>query len=189
MKRLFATCLRIDKLRGRGLAAALWVVGAPACRSAPAVRAAEPNRALEVAVGAMLDDWHAAAARADEGAYFSHFAKDAVFMGTDRTERWDVPAFRAYAHPHFAEGKAWSFHAARRSVSVAPSGEFAWFDEDLDTPNLGPAHGSGVAVRDAGAYKLLQNNLSVKIPNERFSDVKRLLESAAPPPRFAPEPA
>ena len=63
------------------------------------------------AVTAVLDDWHAAAAAADEGRYFGHFAPGAVFLGTDATERWTVDEFRRYAHPYFAKGKAWSFRA------------------------------------------------------------------------------
>jgi len=142
----------------------------PACRA----RVADP--AAGKAIGAMLDDWHAAAARADETAYFSHLAKDAVFLGTDQTERWDVAAFRAYAHPYFAKGKAWSFHAVRRAVTVAASGDTAWFDEDLATERMGPARGSGVVVREDGEYKLAQYNLSITIPNERFPDVKKAIE-------------
>lgn len=144
----------------------------------PAQAPVQDHASAEKAIGEMLDAWHAAAARADEQAYFSYFASDAVFMGTDATERWDVPAFRAYAHPHFAKGKAWSFRAKRRSITISPSGEFAWFDEDLDTPNLGPARGSGVVAREQNAYKLRQYNLSVPIPNERFAEVKRVIEGS-----------
>ncbi|MCC7383465.1 MAG: serine hydrolase [Deltaproteobacteria bacterium] len=140
-------------------------------------------------VARALDAWHDAAARADEAAYFACFAEGAVFLGTDATERWDVAAFRAYAHPHFAKGRAWSFKATRRAVSVAPSGDYAWFDEDLATPNLGPARGSGVVVREGGTFKILQYNLSVPIPNERFGDVKRLLEAASGAPRLAKDSA
>jgi hypothetical protein len=39
------------------------------------------------AVAGVLDDWHDAAAKADEPRYFAHFSSDAVFMGTDATER------------------------------------------------------------------------------------------------------
>ena len=76
----------------------------------------------------VLDDWHDAASKTDEERYFGHFAKEAVFLGTDATERWDVPAFRAYAHPFFSQGKAWSFRAVRRDITVGPPG-VAWFDE------------------------------------------------------------
>ena len=121
-----------------------------------------------------LDRFHAAAAAADEGAYFSFFAEGGVFLGTDAKERWTVPEFRAYAHPRFASGKAWSFRATRRDLSVR--GTLAWFDEDLDTPNLGPARGSGVLVRDAkGDWKVAQYNLSIPIPNERFADVRKVI--------------
>src|SRR5439155_3716313 len=61
----------------------------------------------------VLDDFHDAAARADEERYFAHFAPEGVFVGTDAGERWDLKAFREYAHPHFAKGKAWTFRGAR----------------------------------------------------------------------------
>lgn len=48
----------------------------------------------------------------------------------------------------------------------------------LDTTHLGPARGSGVLVRDdRGAWKIAQYNLSIPIPNERFKEVKALIES------------
>src|SRR5512143_1319390 len=102
------------------------------------------------AIGRVLDDWHDAASKADEARYFSHFAPDGVFLGTDAAERWEVAAFRAYAHPYFAKGKAWTFKPTSRHVNVW-NGRTAWFDELLDTPNLGPARGSGVLVKENGA--------------------------------------
>jgi ketosteroid isomerase-like protein len=142
----------------------------------PAAVARAPG--TDAQVGRVLDDWHDAAAKADEPRYFSHFAEGGVFLGTDGQERWTVPDFRTYAHPHFAKGKAWSFHATRREITFI--GDAAWFDEDLDTPNLGPARGSGVLVRDdRGSWKIAQYNLSVPIPNDRFKEVKALLESDA----------
>jgi hypothetical protein len=122
-----------------------------------------------------LDDFHDAAARADEERYFGHFAPDGVFLGTDATERWDVAAFRAYAHPHFARGKAWTFRGVRRHISIR--GDLAWFEEDLETQNLGPARGSGVLVRSGERWLLEQYVLSITVPNEKFKAVKELLES------------
>jgi hypothetical protein len=88
-----------------------------------------------------------------------------------------VPAFRSYAHPYFAKGKAWSFHAVRRDITLGPPGT-AWFDEALKTENLGPARGSGVLLKDAnGQWKIAQYNLAITVPNERFAEVKKLLES------------
>src|SRR5229473_8143847 len=111
-----------------------------ACAHVPRTSAAEES------VASALDDFHAAAAKADEDRYFAHFAPGGVFLGTDATERWEVPAFRAYAHPHFARGKAWSFRAARRAVTV----------------------------RD-GKWLIEQYVLSITVPNQRFRAVRDLL--------------
>jgi uncharacterized protein (TIGR02246 family) len=163
-------------------AAALVALAAAACAgpsgAAPAQRLADPQ-AARTAVARVLDDWHAAAAQANEEAYFRHFAPGGVFLGTDGTERWDVTAFREYAHPHFAKGKAWSFRPVRRAIAVSDDGRTAWFDEDLTTPNLGPARGSGVLVLRDGPgrarWRIAQYNLSVPIPNGRFDQVKKLI--------------
>jgi tetratricopeptide (TPR) repeat protein len=162
------------------------------CASAPPVpAAAAPDRGEAAkAVERLLDDWHAAAARADEAAYFAAFAPEGVFLGTDATERWDVTAFRAYAHPRFATGKAWSFHATRRAVAVSADGQLAWFDEDLATERLGPARGSGVVASVGGAWKIAQYNLTTVVPNDRFDAVRAAIDKPPAPaaPRFDEDP-
>jgi ketosteroid isomerase-like protein len=146
-----------------------------ACASAPS---ASPTPAGDGApeIEAVLDDWHDAASRADEARYFGHFTSDAIFLGTDATERWDVAAFRAYSHPFFARGRAWSFRAVRRAVVIDARGDLAWFDEDLATENLGPARGSGVLRRERGRWRIAHYNLAITIPNDRFAEVRDLLE-------------
>jgi len=173
----------------RSVAITVFALLLTACRSSaplpahPAERTAD-SALVDTEVARVLDDWHDAAARADEERYFAHFAEGAVFLGTDATERWTVPQFRAYAHPHFAKGKAWTMRATRRDITFAwnpaPGVATAWFDEELESLSLGVARGSGVLVRDAksGAWKIAQYNLSIPIPNDRFKDVKALLEGA-----------
>jgi ketosteroid isomerase-like protein len=137
-------------------------------------------RPAETTVSAMLDDWHAAASAAEEERYFSHFAREAVFLGTDRTERWSREEFRRFAHPYFAKGKAWSFKASERHVAFSAGGDVAWFDEALDTPNLGPCRGSGVLVKEGNSWKIAQYNLSVPIPNALMDEIKeRIAKHAA----------
>jgi uncharacterized protein (TIGR02246 family) len=144
---------------------------------AAATPAASTPTTATAAVNAVLDDWHRAAAQADEARYFSHFTPDAVFLGTDATERWTRDEFRTWAHPYFARGKAWSFTPVSRHVSFSKDGAVAWFDEALSTPNMGPARGSGVLVKDEGVWKLAQYNLSVPIPNELLKDFKERIEA------------
>ncbi len=136
----------------------------------------------ETAIAAVLDDWHLAAAQADEGRYFGHLAEGAVFLGTDATERWPKAAFQVWAHPIFQRGKAWSFKATRRAISLSKDGRTAWFDEDLDTPNLGPCRGSGVLSKERDRWLIQQYNLSVPIPNELMKAVKAQIEARAKKP-------
>ncbi len=137
------------------------------------VQAASP----QTQIAAALDDFHLAASQADEARYFGHFEDDAVFLGTDATERWTKAQFQAYAHPYFAKGKAWSFRATRRAITVSSDGRTAWFDEDLATPNLGPCRGSGVLVLKDGVWKIAQYNLAFTVPNGVAKDVRALIEA------------
>jgi hypothetical protein len=116
-------------------------------------------------VASVLDDWHHAAAVADEARYFGHFAPNGVFMGTDAAERWNVTDFRVWAKSAFARKSAWAFTAHDRHVQFSVDGKTAWFDEKLDTPNMGPCRGSGVLVLMNGEWKIAQYNLAVPIPN------------------------
>ncbi|MFO0612301.1 MAG: nuclear transport factor 2 family protein [Polyangiaceae bacterium] len=170
-------------MSARGAAAGLLVLLA-ACAATPPP--AEPADESTRAIDAMLSDWHDAAANADEARYFAHLSSDSIFMGTDATERWDKSAFLKFAHPHFAKGKAWRFHAARRAITIDEPGRVAHFDEDLVTEKLGPARGSGVVVLRDGAWQIIQYNLALTIPNERFDEVHALLES--PPAKPAERP-
>ena len=140
-----------------------------------------PVAAEQAAIAATIEDFHDAAAKADEARYFGHFAEGGVFLGTDATERWDAAAFRAYAHPHFEKKKAWSFKSIRRVVTVDGGGAVAWFDEDLETPNLGPARGSGVLVKRGAEWKIAQYNLAITVPNDRFKAVKKAAAGDASP--------
>ena len=156
------------------------------CDASEASRASGFDRAAaERDIARELDDLHDAAAHADEPRYFDHFAPQAVFLGTDATERWDLAAFRAYAHPRFSEGKGWTFHVERRAVTFDADGDAAWFDEDLRGERLGPARGTGVLLRDGARWRVAQYNLALTIPNERFDAVRALLDSPArPDPRI-----
>ncbi len=151
-------------------AAGLLIAVLPLCSQSPA--SAAP-------IGRMLDAWRQAAATADEPRYFAAFAPNGVFIGTDATERWTVPQFRDYAHPYFARGRAWSFKARDRHVEFSADGRTAWFDEMLDTPNLGVCRGSGVVILSGAEWKIAQYNLSIAIPNSLADDIVKQIGKAA----------
>ncbi len=147
----------------------LWIAPAP-LPSAPPPVIQDP--------AAALDAWHLAAAQCDEGRYFGLMTENALFLGTDPEERWTRAEFQAWAAPFFKRGRAWTFKAARRRLVKSPEGGVVWFEETLDTPNLGPARGSGVLVKEGRGWRIALYDLSVPIPNALFKDVRALLEKA-----------
>ena len=168
----------------RSAVASLLAVGALAVSPLAAVTPVPPPT---VQVERVLDAFHRAAATADEERYFSLLADNAVFLGTDGSERWDKAAFRAFAHPYFAQGKAWTFTPRDRHVAFSADGHVAWFDEALDSESYGACRGSGVLERTGTTWKIAQYNLSIPIPNDLAKDfVARIRAAPAAQPASAP---
>jgi ketosteroid isomerase-like protein len=121
-------------------------------------------------IGAMLDTWHAAAAKADFNGYFKLMADNSVFIGTDATENWNKKAFMAFAKPYFDRGRAWSFTALERHIFFDASGKTAWFDELLNT-QMKICRGSGVVTKEKDGWKIRHYVLSMTIPNDLVDKV------------------
>lgn len=149
----------------RALLALLLLPAALACRAAG--ERGDPG----AGPAATLDRLHAAASLADGAAYFALFAPDAVFLGTDATERWTVEQFRAYAEPFFARGQGWTYVPTERHVFVNPAGDTAWFDERLANEKYGEVRGTGVLVRAGQRWLVAQYNLAFPVPNALAPDL------------------
>ena len=143
--------------------AALALQAAPGAGSAPE----------EAAIAAVLDRLNAASTAADGPAYFALFTPDARFIGTDATERWSLPEFRAFAEPVFARGRGWTYTPSARVITVAPIDCrcVAWFDEELDNAGYGRTRGSGVLRLTADGWKIEQYVLSFAVPNDKAEAV------------------
>ena len=136
-----------------------------------AVVVCAPVAADEDAVAAALDAFHAAAAGADQPAYFDLMTENVVFLGTDASERWQGQAFRDFVSQYFPRGQGWTYTPTERPIDLSPDGSWAIFDELLSNEKLGQCRGSGVLVLEGGAWKVAQYNLSVPVPNEIVLDV------------------
>jgi len=160
-------------------------LAAAACLFAAAAAAAAQSAEgmfAQGAVAAVLDGFHAAAAAADEEKYFSYLAPDAVFLGTDATERWTKDEFRKWAHPYFARGKAWTYRSTSRWISFSPDRRLAWFDELLDNASLGTCRGSGVLVATPDGWRIEQYNLAIMVPNGAADAVVKTIRDSATRP-------
>jgi len=145
-------------------------------------QAGSADPALATQVNAFVDAWHDDAAHA-RMAYFDKMAPDGVYIGTDRSELWQRDDFKAWARKYF-EGKtsAWSFKATRRNVYTAGDGKLIWFDELLDTPNMGHCMASGVIRKTDKSFEILHYQLSMAVPNEIAKQVTALVTKAEAAP-------
>jgi ketosteroid isomerase-like protein len=132
------------------------------------------------AVETVLDRLHEAAAQADGKKYLASFAPDAVFLGTDPSERWSFPEFKAYAEKQFATGAGWTYYPRGRHVTLSAKGDLAWFDEELDNAKYGRCRGTGVLRRTDGGWKIAQYNLTVPVPNDVLDRVVAMIRSRPP---------
>lgn len=132
----------------------------------------------EADVAAVLDRLNAASTAADGEAYFALFTPDARFVGTDATEHWTLPEFRAYADPVFARGRGWSYPATERTITIAPIDCrcIAWFEEKLINASYGETRGSGVLRLTDDGWKIEQYVLSFVVPNDRANAVVEVIK-------------
>lgn len=139
---------------------------------------AQDKDAVEKAtVRSVLDLWHKAAAEAQFKPYFALMTDDAVFIGTDATENWQLDAFKAFAKPYFDKGKAWSFKAVERNIYLNDRKDFAWFDELLDT-QMKVCRGSGVLKKVNGQWRIAHYVLSMTIPNDNIDEVIKIKKNS-----------
>lgn len=132
-----------------------------------------------VAVEAVLDSFHDAASKADGKRYFSLLAPDAIYIGTDATERWTVEQFRAFAEPYFGSGRGWTYLPSSRHVTLGPDGSTAWFDEILENASYGTTRGTGVLTREAGDWKIAQYHLTIPVPNDLADALVNMIREEA----------
>lgn len=142
-----------------------------------------PN--VSIATSGVLDQLHDAASKADGERYFSLFAPDAVFLGTDSTERWPIEEFKTYAMKRFATGTGWTYTLKPGTRYITVDGNIAWFDELLENAKYGTCRGSGVLRKvdgPAGGWKIAQYNLTLTVPNDVAAEVVKLIRSISAKP-------
>ena len=78
---------------------------------------------------ALLDGLHRDAHEGNFQTYFARYSSDAVFLGTDKSERWTIEEFKSYAKPAFVDGHGWTYAVVERNWEG--DGNTRWFDEIL----------------------------------------------------------
>ena len=117
----------------------------------------------------LLDGLHKDAHEGNFQAYFARYTKDAVFLGTDKTERWTIDEFKSYAKPAFADGHGWTYTVEERNWEGA--GDMRWFDEILFNEKLGYCRGTGVIQLHNDEWKIAHYALTMLVPNSIAADI------------------
>lgn len=135
----------------------------------------QPTISDETKVNTLLDNWHQAAAKADEETFFGAMTADGIYLGTDGTERWERDELRKWSKFAFERESAWDFTPSNRTIYFSDNQKMAWFEESLATW-MGPCRGSGVLVKQGGEWKIKHYNLSVLLPNDLVHCFVHLVE-------------
>jgi len=113
----------------------------------------------------VLDNLHLYAAEANTKKYIDLFADDAVFFGTDISERWPKVEFSKYATDRMSSGTGWTYFMKERNLYFSNDDKTAWFDEILTNKGYGEFRGTGVLKMVGSQWKIVQYNLLLPIPN------------------------
>lgn len=122
----------------------------------------------------ILDNWHQAAGKGDEENFFGSMSEDAIYIGTDATERWTRDELRTWSKEYFDRDTAWSFTPMSRNIHVDSSEQLAWFDELLDTW-MGTCRASGVLEKQVDKWRIKHYHLSIAVPNEQVDSYLKLI--------------
>ena len=139
--------------------------------TATACASGQPSDAdFTARINAFVDAWHDDAAHA-RPAFFDKIASDAIYIGTDKTERWGREAFREWARPAFARPVAWAFTPLHRNVQFSADRKFIWFDEQVRSSSMGILQASGVVRPTASSFEMVHYQLSIAVPNDVIPQV------------------
>jgi hypothetical protein len=121
----------------------------------------------------VLDIFHQAAADANQKVYLESMTDNAVFLGTDASERWTKLQFSAFVKPYFSKGKGWLYTPVERNITLVTGQNSAYFDELLDSASYGKCRGTGLLLKTKLGWKIAQYSLSVPLPNPIAKDLVR----------------
>lgn len=126
-------------------------------------------------INQFMDNWHKAAATANEDLFFGSMTEDGIYLGTDKTEKWTRDEMAEWANEYFQKESAWSFTATERDIYFSEDGNTAWLNEKLDTW-MGVCKGTAVLVLKPEGWKIALYDLSVTIDNDKIDQFLELIK-------------
>jgi len=125
-------------------------------------------------IDSLVNQWHHAAAIADEDSFFGRMTPGCIYIGTDPTERWLRDELKEWSKEFFNRETAWAFKPLSRNITIGPGGQIAWFDELLDTW-MGTCRSTGIMEQIDGEWMIIYYHLSVALPNDKLDGYRILI--------------
>lgn len=129
----------------------------------------------KVNVNGVLTSWHLAADQGLYEFYFSRMTDDAVFLGTDASERWTKEEFMGYAREPFSDGNGWTYTQLESHIAFDADGNTAWADEILKNEKYGILRGTSVLRKVNDRWKIAHYSLTFLVPNEKAGQVVEII--------------
>jgi hypothetical protein len=124
----------------------------------------------------LLNNWHLAAAIADEETFFGSMDENAIYIGTDATEKWRKHELEVWSKKYFNRESAWNFKPLKREIYLSKNKKVAWFDEQLETW-MGICQASGILEKKNKEWKIVHYQLSVTVPNEKMKSFVDMIQN------------
>lgn len=131
-----------------------------------------------IQVDSMINQWHRAASTGDGPSFFGRMTHDAIYLGTDASERWTRTSMEADLGKYFNGKRAWHFIPYDRTYFSLDNSQDVFFDEYLKTW-MGTCRGAGLITKENGMWKIKYYQLSVAVPNDVIKPYLKLLPENA----------
>lgn len=159
----------------------LFILSIISCNSSMKDMSVKEKTSTLQSLHLLVDNWHHAAATADEDTFFGSMTSDGIYIGTDASEYWLRDELKRWSEKYFERDSAWVFHPRDRHLYLDPAGHIAWFDELLDTW-MGDCRGSGVLERQIdGRWLIKHYHLSIAVPNDAVQEYLKILGDQSKP--------
>lgn len=129
----------------------------------------------KVVINGVLTSWHVAADQGLYEFYFDQMTDDAVFLGTDASERWTKDEFMSYAREPFSDGNGWTYTQVESHIAFNDARDTAWADEILENEKYGTLRGTSVLRKVNDRWKIAHYSLTFLVPNGKAGRIVELI--------------
>ena len=129
-----------------------------------------------IAIETLMNLWHQSASKSNASIFFDSLMwPEAIYLGTDISEKWKRDELKYWSASAFEKDTAWDFKVNRRSIYKNEfDNNIIWLEEDLLTW-MGPCRGSAVLIKKNQQWKIMHYNLAVAVSNDSIYKYMKII--------------